>query len=233
MNKARVLVVDDERAIADMVQIILHKEGIDHVDVCYSFQEAEKKINTEIYSMYILDMMLPDGTGEALSVKVRRRSDAPLFFLTAKTSDADKLVGFMHGADDYITKPFNPLELAARVKVNLKRYLAREKSPQIYHFGHGSLDVESAELIISGKRIALTEKQFHLLHLFCKHPNQVISKEQIYEYVWGYGDFINDNTIMVHISKLREKVEPFPEEPIVITTVRGLGYRFNVAGDRK
>src|SRR5690625_7852848 len=151
MNKARVLVVDDEKEIAYMVQIMVYKEGIDHEDVCYSCKEAEQKINTGIYSLYILDMMLPDGTGEALSIKVRRRSDASLFFLTANTTDADKLVGFMHGADDYITKPFNPLELAARVKVNLKRYLAREQVPQVYEFGHASLDVASAQLIIQGE----------------------------------------------------------------------------------
>lgn len=225
MKKAKILVVDDERSIAQMVKIILQKEGISDIDICFSYKEALNYIEEKDYNLYLLDVMLPDGEGTSLADIIRKRSDAPLFFLTAKTTDADKLTGFIHGADDYITKPFNPLELAARVKVQLNRYLDKQQTKNIYDFGIFKLDLESAELIINEQRISLTEKQYHLLTLFCEHPNQVISKEQIYESVWGYDTFVNDNTIMVHMSKLREKIEPDPAQPKVIVTVRGLGYK--------
>ncbi|MBD7984035.1 response regulator transcription factor [Sporosarcina sp. Sa2YVA2] len=229
MDYAKILVVDDEQAIGDMVDIILRKEGFSQIDVGASCEEAGNFMRNKEYDLFILDIMLPDGTGLELANKIRKRSDAPIFFLTAKSSDADILRGFMHGADDYITKPFNPMELAARVKVQITRYLAsNEKKKHEYTYGSIHLDVDAAVLTIQGVEVGLTQKQFQLLELFCSHPNQVLSKEQLFESVWGYDEIIDDNTIMVHIRKLREKLERNPSQPEYIVTVRGMGYKFNV-----
>ncbi|MFE6170443.1 response regulator transcription factor [Viridibacillus arvi] len=225
---AKILVVDDEQAIADMVDIILRKEGFSYVDICGSVDEATKQIEKVKYDFFILDIMLPDGTGLELAERIRPTHNAPIFFLTAKVSDADILRGFMSGADDYITKPFNPLELAARVKVHSKRYSALRNvtTPEdTFDYGRFQLNISAAELIIDGKKTILSGKLFHLLQLFCEHPGQVLSKEQIYEQVWGDDHYVDDNTIMVHIRKLREKIELDPGRPALITTVRGVGYK--------
>ncbi|PIC85282.1 DNA-binding response regulator [Sporosarcina sp. P20a] len=232
MEQAKILVLDDEQAIGDMVDIILRKEGFFEIDVCITYREAEAFILKRSYDLYILDIMLPDGTGLELAEQIRKQSDAPIFFLTAKTSDADKLRGFMHGADDYITKPFNPMELAARVKVQTSRYLsAVNKRRTLYDFGQFQLDVDAAELIVNGVTTQILGKQFHLLKLFCEHPNQVLSKEQLYQSVWGMDSFIDDNTIMVHIRRLREKIEINPSRPFYLKTVRGIGYKLQTEGE--
>lgn len=232
MEQAKILVLEDEQAIGDMVDIILRKEGFFDIDVCTTYYEAETLILKKSYDLYILDIMLPDGTGLELAEQIRKQTDAPIFFLTAKTSDADKLRGFMHGADDYITKPFNPMELAARVKVQTSRYFSSmNKGRVFYDYGLFQLDVDAAELTVNGKNIAIPGKQFHLLRLFCQHPNQVLSKEQLYESVWGLDSFIDDNTIMVHIRRLREKIEVDPSRPTLLKTVRGIGYKLQAEGE--
>lgn len=232
MEQAKILVLEDEQAIGDMVDIILRKEGFSDIDVCTTYREAETLILKKSYDLYILDIMLPDGTGLELAQKIRKQTDAPIFFLTAKTSDADKLRGFMHGADDYITKPFNPMELAARVKVQTSRYLSSKNKERVfYDYGLFQLDVDAVELTVNGENIAIPGKQFHLLHLFCQHPNQVLSKEQLYESVWGLDSFIDDNTIMVHIRRLREKIEVDPSRPTFLKTVRGIGYKLQAEGE--
>lgn len=228
MLDAKILVVDDEQAIGDMVDIILKKEGFTHVDVCTNYKDADLLISHNNYDLLILDIMLPDGTGLDLAKKVRTKSDAPIFFLTAKSNDADKLRGFMYGADDYITKPFNPMELAARVKVQMKRYTSsffKPLSKQVFDFGRFQLNVAAAELTVAEDTSVLNGKLFHLLQFFCEHPGQVLSKEQIYSQVWGEEHFIDDNTIMVHVRKLREKIEVNPGNPQLILTIRGVGYK--------
>ncbi|NGP46344.1 response regulator transcription factor [Bacillaceae bacterium SIJ1] len=228
MNRAKILIVDDEKAIGEMVEIILQKEGFQS-DLCFSYQDAQPLIKNNHYDLHILDIMLPDGTGLELAKNIRSRSDAPIFFLTAKASDADVLRGFMHGADDYITKPFNPLELAARVKVQTERYLSSATTTRKkYDYGAFQLDVEAATLFVNGKPVSLTQKQLKLLELFCIHPNQVLSKEQLYEQIWGLEGDVDDNTIMVHIRKLREKLEADPSHPVFLVTVRGIGYKLQV-----
>ena len=231
MEQAKILVLDDEQAIGDMVDIILQKEGFSDIDICTTYREAEALISKEPYDLHILDIMLPDGTGLELAKQIRKQSDAPIFFLTAKTSDADILRGFMHGADDYITKPFNPMELAARVKVQTTRYLSSGMNIRnTYDFGQFQLDIDAATLTVNGNVIPITGKQFHMLHLFCQHPNQIFSKEQLYEQVWGIDSFIDDNTIMVHIRRLREKIEVDASRPTLLKTVRGIGYKLQTEG---
>lgn len=232
MEQAKILIVDDEEAIGDMVDIILRKEGFADIDVCTTYRAAEMHLLKKSYDLHILDIMLPDGTGLELAKQIRKQSNAPVFFLTAKTSDADKLRGFMHGADDYITKPFNPMELAARVKVQTSRYLSTLNSRKdVYDYGQFQLDVDAAALTVDGENVPINGKQFHLLHLFCQYPNQVFSKEQLYESVWGLDSFIDDNTIMVHIRRLREKIEVNPSRPLLLKTVRGIGYKLQTEGE--
>lgn len=231
MEQAKILVLDDEQAIGDMVDIILRKEGFSNIDICTTYREAEILISKKSYDLHILDIMLPDGTGLELANRIRKQSDAPIFFLTAKTSDADKLRGFMHGADDYITKPFNPMELAARVKVQTSRYLSTTNDRRdFYDYGQFQLDIDAATLTVNENIIPIVGKQFHLLHLFCQHPNQIFSKEQLYEQIWGIDSLIDDNTIMVHIRRLREKIEVDASRPVFLKTVRGIGYKLQIMG---
>ncbi len=227
MQNATILVLEDERAIAEMIEIILRKEGINNITLCSTVQDAIRKIEREKFDFYLLDIMLPDGNGLEVAMHIREKSDAPIFFLTAKSSDADKLRGFMNGADDYIIKPFNPLELVARVKVQLTRYMKKQVDVQegrIYTCDRFVFNMDAAELEVDGKKDIISGRLFHLLKYLCENTGQVLSKEQIYERVWG--DYIfDDNTVMVHMRKLREKVEKDPGKPTCIVTVRGIGYK--------
>lgn len=232
MQKASILVLEDERAIAEMTEIILRKEGFVNITLCSTVHEANKAIESGIFEFYLLDIMLPDGSGLDVAKSIRGQSDAPIFFLTAKASDADKLRGFMNGADDYITKPFNPLELVARVKVQLARYMKKKDTQKkVTHIcSRFTFNVDAAELTVDGVKEMISGRLFHLLKYLCENAGQVLSKEQIYERVWG--DYIFDNnTVMVHIRKLREKIEEDPGKPACIVTVRGIGYKF--VGDNR
>lgn len=231
MKNSKILVLDDEAAIGDMVEIILRKEGFKNIDVYHTYREAQENL-MNIYDFYILDIMLPDGSGLDLAKEIRKNCTAPIFFLTAKSTEADILRGFMNGADDYITKPFNPMELAARVKVQIRRYTASlSTSNPTFNFGRFHLDEKAATLTVDGETTPISGKQFHLLHLFCQYPNQVLSKEQLYETVWGFDNVVDDNTIMVHIRRLREKIEVNPSRPEFLQTVRGIGYKLQVRKD--
>ena len=226
MFQANILILDDEVAIAEMVEIILHKEGFTNIDIANSYTEATRLKNNSNYDLYILDIMLPDGSGLDLAKEIRQTSNAPIFFLTAKASDADTLKGFIHGADDYITKPFNPMELAARVKAQMKRYVnTRKQERHFIDVGRFQFDSKSATLIVDGENVPINGKQLQLLQFFCEHPNHVFSKDQLYEHVWGIDSLIDDNTIMVHIRRLREKIEVNPSRPVYLQTIRGIGYK--------
>ena len=226
MQDASILVLEDERAIAEMIEIILRKEGIANITLCNTIEEAKDEINTKKFDFYLLDIMLSDGSGFDIANMVREKSDAPIFYLTAKSSDADKLRGFMNGADDYITKPFNPLELVARVKVQLVRYMKKKGAQENHLFtcSRFTFDIDAAEISVDGVTEMISGRLFHLLKYLCDNAGQVLSKEQIYERVWGDCLF-DDNTVMVHIRKLREKIEKNPGKPTCIITVRGIGYK--------
>ncbi|WP_155592604.1 response regulator transcription factor [Lysinibacillus cavernae] len=226
MQEASILVLEDERAIAEMIEIILRKEGIVNITLCNTIEEAKEVVSTKKFDFYLLDIMLPDGSGLDMANFIREKSDAPIFYLTAKSSDADKLRGFMNGADDYITKPFNPLELVARVKVQLVRYMKKKGVPENHLFTCScfTFDIDAAEITVDGVKEIISGRLFHLLKYLCDNAGQVLSKEQIYERVWGDCLF-DDNTVMVHIRKLREKIEKNPGKPTCIITVRGIGYK--------
>jgi DNA-binding response OmpR family regulator len=228
MNKGKILIVDDEVAILNMLKLVLQKEGFSSVDTCTSGEEALILIEKHTYDLIILDIMLPGISGYQLLPQIRSLSNVPIFFISAKTSDLDKLTGFAYGCDDYITKPFNPLEVVARVKAQLSRYFSTKANPeqeQTLDFGRFRLNLHSAELIVQGESVPCSAQIYKLLTFFCKNCNRVFTKEQLYYQVWGDDLLYDENTVMVHIRKLREKIEVNPSKPEYLKTLRGLGYK--------
>ncbi|OJE39263.1 DNA-binding response regulator [Bacillus tropicus] len=231
MYEANILLVDDETAILQLLTTILEKEGFSHITTATSAERALSLTQQNDYDLIILDIMLPGQSGFDICPIIRQKTDCPIFFLTAKTSDLDKISGFSHGADDYITKPFNPLEVVARMKAQLRRHMKQvmphEQKAHSSSFGRFEIDQHSAELTVNGRIVECSAQLFQLLLFFCENPNYVFSKEEIYEKVWGAPAYNgDDNTVMVHIRKLREKIEQDPSKPEYIKTVRGLGYKF-------
>ncbi len=231
MYEANILLVDDETAILQLLTTILEKEGFSHITTAISAEIALSLTQQNDYDLIILDVMLPGQSGFDICPIIRQKTDCPIFFLTAKTSDVDKISGFSHGADDYITKPFNPLEVVARMKAQLRRHIKQavpnEQKAHSSSFGRFEIDRYSAELTVGGHVVECSAQLFQLLLFFCENPNYVFSKEEIYEKVWGAPAYNgDDNTVMVHIRKLREKIEQDPSKPEYIKTVRGLGYKF-------
>ncbi|WP_376747384.1 response regulator transcription factor [Brevibacillus reuszeri] len=218
-----------------MVKTVLKKEGFLYIDTCTRAQQALRLIEERTYDLLILDVMLPDKSGFELCAAVRQRTQAPIFFLSAKGCDFDKLSGFAYGADDYITKPFHPLEVVARVKAHLRRTLgmstAAAQEEKRYAVDRILVNVDAAVLIVDGKQVDCPAQVFQLLVFFCQNPNRVFTKEQIYDHVWKdeYGLF-DENTVMVHIHKLRQRIEENPSQPKHLVTIRGLGYKLVTNG---
>lgn len=234
MQEAKLLIVDDETAILHMLKTILNREAFKHVDTATTAGKALALCKTKRYDLIFLDVMLPDRSGFEICPLLRETTNAPIFFLTARSTDLDKLSGFALGADDYITKPFNPLEVVARVKAHLRRHKGQipNTSQSIYQYGNLYVNTFSGEVTVDGRKVELPAQVYHLLLFFCKHPNQLFSKSQLYEKVWGEEFLGEDNTVMVHIRKLREKIENTPSKPHHIITVRGLGYKFVSEGSK-
>ncbi|WP_341357066.1 response regulator transcription factor [Rossellomorea sp. y25] len=228
MEKGKILIVDDEVEILKMIKLVLNKEGFQSVETCTTGEEAIKLMEGNRYDLILLDVMLPDMHGYEICSTIRKKSNAPIFFISARNSDLDKLTGFTHGGDDYITKPFNPLEVAARVKVQMKRYLASQgekEEGEILDFGHFKLNTKSAELWVEDRLVPCSAQVYNLLLFFCKNSDRIFSKEQLYHQVWKDHVLMDDNTVMVHIRKIREKIEKNPSKPTFLQTVRGLGYK--------
>jgi len=235
MTDATILIVDDEQSIVQMLKKILEKEGFAHIHTASTGEEALEACQRYAFDYIILDVMLPGASGFDICPFIRQWSDAPILFLTARSSDLDKLNGFALGADDYMTKPFNPLEVVARMKAHLKRYKpSKEKSGDrhVYDFGRFQVNELAGELIVEGKVVPCPAQVFQLLLFFCKYPNRIFSKQELYERVWGPHGFHDDNTVMVHVYRIRERIEKNPAEPEYLITVRGLGYKL-VRGERK
>ncbi|WP_082713545.1 response regulator transcription factor [Sporosarcina koreensis] len=226
----KILIVDDDQHILDLLKVVFEKEGFQNILKANTGAETLLKTIHENPHIILLDVMLPDIDGFTLCSKIRSDTDVPILFLTAKTTDLDKLQGFSFGGDDYITKPFNPLEVVARVKAQLRRS-TQIPSPHlrkmVYDYGYFKIDPNTGRLIVDGVRIECPTQEMKLLLYFCEHPNQILSKHQIYKDVWGefYG---GDSTVMVHVRRIREKIEKDPSRPKWIKTVRGLGYIFEV-----
>lgn len=233
MQEAQILIVDDEKAILHMLTTILRREAFKYIDTACTAEDGLALCKTKRYDLILLDVMLPNRSGFDICPYIRETTDAPIFFLTARSTDLDKLSGFALGADDYITKPFNPLEVVARIKAHLRRNAVAPPSHTNYQYGNIYVNTISGEVMVNKKSVDLPAQVYQLFIFFCKHPNQLFSKSQLYEQVWGEEFLGEDNTVMVHIRKLREKIEENPSKPSRIVTVRGLGYKFVPAGDQR
>ena len=224
----KVLVVDDEKLIVKGIRFSLEQEGME-VDCAYDGEEAYNMAKEKEYDMILLDVMLPKMDGFEVCQAIREFSDMPIIMLTAKGDDMDKILGLDYGADDYITKPFNILEVKARIKAIMRRTSVstkKEAHSSVIEKGDLKLDCDSRRLFILGKEINLTGREFELLELLVKNENKVYSREKLLEIVWG-KDYPGDvRTVDVHVRRLREKVENNPSEPKYVHTKWGVGYYY-------
>lgn len=224
-----VLVCDDDREIVEAIEIYLSQEGY-KVLKAYDGEEALKVPDREKVDLLIIDVMMPKLDGIRATLKIREKKNMPIIILSAKSEDADKILGLNVGADDYMTKPFNPLELTARVKSQLRRYTQLgstiDKSNQaVYAVGGLSIDDEQKEVTVDGEPVRLTPIEYNILLLLVKNQGKVFSIDQIYESIWNEDAIGVDNTVAVHIRHIREKIEINPKEPRYLKVVWGVGYK--------
>lgn len=225
----KVLVVDDEKLIVKGIRFSLEQDGME-VDCAYDGEEAFQMAKENEYDMILLDVMLPKMNGFEVCQAIREFSDMPIVMLTAKGDDMDKILGLEYGADDYITKPFNILEVKARIKAIMRRTSpAKPKgvNESVVEKGDLRLDCDSRRLFVMGKEVNLTAREFELLELFVKNENKVYSRENLLSIIWG-KDYPGDvRTVDVHVRRLREKIESNPSEPKYVHTKWGVGYYYN------
>ncbi|MCR4955594.1 MAG: response regulator transcription factor [Lachnospiraceae bacterium] len=224
----KVLVVDDEKLIVKGIRFSLEQDGME-VDCAYDGEEALQKAKDNIYDMMLLDIMLPKMNGFEVCQEVRQFSDVPIIMLTAKGDDMDKILGLEYGADDYITKPFNILEVKARIKAIMRRTQPKanvEEAPKVIASGDLKLDCDGRQLYILDNAVNITAKEFDLLEILVKHPNKVYSREQLLNLVWGKDYPGDERTVDVHVRRLREKIEPNASEPKYVHTKWGVGYYY-------
>ena len=225
----KVLVVDDEKLIVKGIRFSLEQDGME-VDCAYDGEEAFEKAKANPYDMILLDVMLPKMDGFEVCQQIREFSDVPIIMLTAKGDDMDKILGLEYGADDYITKPFNILEVKARIKAIMRRMnppAGSTKDSNLLKSGDVELDIDSRKLKIVDKDYNLTSKEFDMMYLFVSNPGKIYSRELLLEKIWG-EDYPGDaRTVDVHIRRLREKIEPNPSDPRYIQTRWGVGYFYH------
>ena len=229
MLKPRILIVDDEREIREAIRIYLRGEDIETV-MASNGQEAIDLVKQEEIHLVLMDVMMPGIDGIVATSLIRELSNVPIIMLTAKSEDTDKIMGLSIGADDYITKPFNPMELVARVKSQLRRYL-QFNSPQstpnkdLLEVGGLSMNIVTKQVNVDGKEVRLTPTEFKILALLLKNKGRVFSINDIYENVWDEPGYNAENTVAVHIRKIREKIEINPRDPRYLKVVWGVGYK--------
>lgn len=225
----KVLVVDDEKLIVKGIKFSLEQDEME-VDTAYDGEEAYEKAVNNTYDMILLDVMLPKMDGFTVLQKIREQSRVPVIMLTAKGDDMDKILGLEYGADDYITKPFNILEVKARIKAIMRRVTPPQNSQEssVLKSGDLTLDLDDRRFYIKEREINLTGKEFDMIYLFVRNPGRVFSRESLLKEVWG-SDYPGDaRTVDVHIRRLREKIEPNPGEPRYIHTKWGMGYFYKI-----
>jgi two-component system response regulator VanR len=229
MDKETILIVDDEKEIRDLIHIYLKNEGYNTLKAENGFEALEILKNNQVH-LIILDVMMPKMDGIQACMKVREENNVPIIMLSAKSQDMDKILGLTTGADDYLTKPFNPLELVARVKSQLRRFIKLNTTTALTSEGvididDLTIDINTHQIKIDGREIKLTPREFDILELLGRNRGMVFSIERIYELVWKESFIQSDNTVMVHIRKIREKLEENPRKPKYIKTVWGVGYK--------
>ncbi|WP_160679985.1 response regulator transcription factor [Clostridium sp. C8-1-8] len=230
MEKETILIVDDEKEIRDLVEIYLKNDGFKTIKASDGY-EALKVLEENHVDLIVLDVMMPNLDGIGACMKIREERNTPIIMLSAKSEDMDKIFGLTTGADDYLTKPFNPLELLARVKSQLRRYIKLNNNSvpkvkdNIIEIEDLTINIDTHEIDISGKEVKLTPIEFDIFALLAKNRGKVFSIENIYESVWNESFIQSDNTVMVHIRKIREKLEENPRKPKYIKTVWGVGYK--------
>ncbi|WP_223068667.1 response regulator transcription factor [Paenibacillus caui] len=231
MTGIRVLIADDDKEIRNLVKKYLDLETYE-VDTAADGEEALRLYEAHSYHLVLLDLMMPKVDGIEVCRRLREKSNVPILMLTAKDQELDKCLGLGIGADDYVTKPFSIHELVARIKALMRRYMvlgsdkAAQQEAQIIRYKGMTIDPKKYIVTKAGEEISLTAKEFELLHFFASHPEQVFTKTQIFRQVWNSEYLEDDNTVMVHIRKLRMKIEVDPSNPRLIQTVWGIGYRF-------
>lgn len=228
MEKGRILIVDDEKDIRDLIEIYLKNEGYEVLKASTGL-EAIQMVEKEKVDLIILDIMMPVVNGIDACIKIRKQHNTPIIMLSAKVEDIDKILGLSVGADDYLAKPFNPLELIARVKAQLRRFTKLNtafSSNKILEDGNLKMNLETGKVYKNQQEVLLTPTEFSILKLLWTNKGVVFKIETIYERVWEQEYFDNNNTVMVHIRKLREKIEDNPRIPDYIFTVWGVGYKF-------
>ncbi len=224
-----ILIVDDDVEIARAVNVLLTKEGY-HVRVAHDGLQALKLLKSEDIKLLVLDVMMPNLDGLSTLMKLRESYNIPVILLSAKSEETDKVLGLSMGADDYVTKPYQPSELIARVKSQLRRYTQlgderRTATHGVITIGGLSLDQEAKQLFVDGEPVRLTSTEYHILAFLMTHPGMVFSAERIYENVWHEQAHAVENTVMVHIRRIREKIEFNPKEPKYLKVVWGIGYK--------
>lgn len=228
MSEYKILVAEDDRAIRDSIGIYLKNAGYEIV-LAEDGLEAIEKFNSEKIDLVVMDLMMPRMNGEEAILKLREKSFVPIIILSAKSEDYDKVMGLDIGADDYITKPFNPFELVARVKSNIRRYYSykpnENKKDYIIEIGNIILNKREKNAEVDGKIINLTSIEYGILELLMSSPNRVFTSEEIYEYVWN-EEALETKTVTVHIRRIREKIEINPNKPQYLQVVWGIGYKF-------
>lgn len=224
----RILIIEDEREIAELERDYLEVNGF-QCEIVSTGTEGLQKATSEPFDLIILDLMLPGIDGFALCKEIRKVKDIPILMVTARNEDIDLIRGFDRGADDYIKKPFNPNELVARVKAHIARYdrlVQRDQEKKEIRVGSLVIDQEARRVYVNGVEKIFTAKEFDLLSFLAIHPNQVFTKEHLFERIWGIDAIGDTSTVTVHIRKIREKIEADPSNPEYIETVWGVGYRF-------
>ena len=226
---AKILVCDDDKEIVEAIEIYLTQDGHQVLEA-YDGIEAVEILKKESVDLLIMDIMMPRMDGIRATLKIREKHNIPIIILSAKSEDADKILGLNIGADDYITKPFNPLELVARVKSHLRRYMqlgstAIKESEAIYTVGGVPITDDLKEVTVEGEPVKLTPIEYNILLLLVKHQGKVFSIDQIYENIWNENAVGVDNTVAVHIRHIREKIEINPKEPRYLKVVWGVGYK--------
>lgn len=227
--KQKVLIVDDEKEIRDAIEIYLRGTDIE-VFKAEDGIEALEILGKEEVQLIVLDVMMPKLDGIRTCLKIRETKNIPIIMLSAKTEDVDKILGLNVGADDYVTKPFNPLELVARIKSQLRRYLVLgdgEVSSDEIKINGLEISKEKNKVVVDGEDVSLTPLEFKILLLLAENPGRVFSIKQIYESVWGEPFYKSENTVTVHIRRIREKIEINPKEPKYIKVVWGIGYKMD------